>query len=339
MKTRICPLCDQPMKKTHHCDYCHSFIWKPLYLDIHYKTGSESEDDCSYAQKAHEYEYHENGSITMMPSKNVRKNKKFRGVQEIEFRGRGTSERSEDYSTTTPDDEENFRRKGGCLKKIVWIIFILVIISTIYEVIWSIVSTIDFENGGTYEYFTNAEEIINPSTDEREYTDEEVLAMGEECNSFTHMVMTSPEFIASFEEQLREQGKTELSDNYDDASYNRSYAYGDNINTYFNSSRMYFMIDGNAYYSIEWDTYSERLHTLAFEAEDSHAADVYFNITMESLGLHSERYLDEFQKQRSIAEDKGYIFYDIDELEVYISYYDSDAASESTYYVSIEQKD
>ena len=68
MKVRICPLCDQPMKKAHHCDSCDSFIWKPLYMDIHYNTGTMQEEDCSYDVKEHDYEYLDDGSVTMMPS-------------------------------------------------------------------------------------------------------------------------------------------------------------------------------------------------------------------------------------------------------------------------------
>lgn len=48
MKTRICPYCDSPMKKPHRCDMCHSFVWKPNILDIHYKQNV-SNKDCAYS--------------------------------------------------------------------------------------------------------------------------------------------------------------------------------------------------------------------------------------------------------------------------------------------------
>ena len=113
MKTRICPLCDQPMKKKHHCDSCNSFIWKPIYLDIHYSTGSPYEADCSFDAMPHEYTYRDDGSVTMMPSSQHDKEtkKKFRGVDEIELPSRTASKRSRKKSTSTP------KKKGGCLKK------------------------------------------------------------------------------------------------------------------------------------------------------------------------------------------------------------------------------
>lgn len=338
MKTRICPLCDQPMKKAHHCDYCNSFVWKPMYLDIHYKTGYDSGEDCSYSQKLHDYEYHENGSVTMMPSKEERKNKKFRGIQEIEFEKRNISGTSERYSTTTPDERRVFRKKGGCLKKIILIIFILTIISTIYNIVWAMISAIDF--GGVPELGSgvNVEEVLNPSTDEKEYSDEEVLEMGEVCNGYAHMSITAPDFIAAFEEQMQALYEGGLEDYYED-SYNRAYFYGDEKNTYFNSSRMYSLEAEDGYYSIDWDTYSKQLHSVAYDVTGEKTADAYFDMTMEALGLQSEHYLDEFQTQRSTAKDNGYVFYDIEDLEIYISYYDGGSAEGATYYVSIDCKD
>ncbi len=67
MRTRICPLCDQPMKKAHYCDSCNSFVWKPVYIDIHYNTSGSSGQDCAYDAVQHDYSYHEDGSVTTMP--------------------------------------------------------------------------------------------------------------------------------------------------------------------------------------------------------------------------------------------------------------------------------
>lgn len=72
MKVRVCPLCDQPMKKMHHCDNCNSFIWKPQYIDIHYNTDTVQGSDCSFGAEPHDYDYCEDGSVTMMPSRKRR---------------------------------------------------------------------------------------------------------------------------------------------------------------------------------------------------------------------------------------------------------------------------
>ena len=124
MKTRICPLCDQPMRKQHHCDICHSFVWKPVYLDIHYSTAEFQGEDCSYDAMNHDYEYKENGSVTMMPSERTEtnKNRKFRGAEEIDF---PTVPRAPKTSSTGKSG-----KKDGCLKSssifalLIWLLFV-----------------------------------------------------------------------------------------------------------------------------------------------------------------------------------------------------------------------
>ena len=50
MIVRICPMCDSEMKKAHYCDACHTWIWKPQMLDVHYNTETRGlgEVDCAY---------------------------------------------------------------------------------------------------------------------------------------------------------------------------------------------------------------------------------------------------------------------------------------------------
>lgn len=78
MKVRICPLCDQPMKKAHHCDTCDSFVWKPLYLDIHYNTDQMQGPDCSYHQQEHTCDYDKDDSVKSVPVKSRSKIKNIR---------------------------------------------------------------------------------------------------------------------------------------------------------------------------------------------------------------------------------------------------------------------
>ena len=78
MKVRICPLCDQPMKKAHHCDTCDSFVWKPLYLDIHYNTDQMQGPDCSYHQQEDTCDYEKDGSVKSVPVKSRSKIKNIR---------------------------------------------------------------------------------------------------------------------------------------------------------------------------------------------------------------------------------------------------------------------
>ena len=59
MIVRICPLCDSEMKKAHYCDTCHSFVWRPQMLDVHYNTQSRGlgEVDCSYGEEHDHYDH------------------------------------------------------------------------------------------------------------------------------------------------------------------------------------------------------------------------------------------------------------------------------------------
>ena len=112
------------MKKQHHCDSCNSFVWKPVYLDIHYSTADFQGEDCSYDAVKHDYVYKDNGTVTMMPSEKYKKTetKKFRGVDEIDF---PATSRGKNTSATTKSG-----KKGGCLKStsifafLLWFLFI-----------------------------------------------------------------------------------------------------------------------------------------------------------------------------------------------------------------------
>lgn len=334
MKTRICPLCDQPMKKAHHCDSCGSFVWKPMYLDIHYKTGYDSGSDCAYDQNPHEYQYHDDGSVTMMPSKDRGKHKKFRGVQEIELPRYNTAESSERYDTTTPKSGRSAKNRGGCLKKIILIIVTLSIVFSVNSIVFSVISDMDFGEAVPEIGYGTAEE-VEPMR-ETEYTEDEVIALGEECNGYTHMDMTCRDFVTKFEMRIREIYPDDLLEYYDD-SYNHAYIYETGANTYYSSNRMYIFGDDKGYCTVNWDTYSERLHSIDFDIRGTELSEAFFNIVMKTLGLHDEQYLEQFQNQRSIAEDEGYVFYNTEDLEVYISYYDDGNAEKSSYYVSISK--
>ncbi len=63
MIVRICPMCDSEMKKTHYCDVCHSWIWKPQMLDVHFnsQTRGMGEPDCAYGDE-HDAYHHMMGS-------------------------------------------------------------------------------------------------------------------------------------------------------------------------------------------------------------------------------------------------------------------------------------
>lgn len=337
MKTRICPLCDQPMKKAHHCDSCNSFIWKPMYLDIHYSTGNQYEADCSYDAIPHDYEYHENGSVTMMPSENdeKRRKKKFRGVDEIEFPTR-TSSRDYEKSASAPP-----KKRGGCLKKIALIIFILSLLSTVVELIFSMVADVgsdllvpEPQPEISIEEEWNIEDWVDPGTKEIEFTVDEVMAMGEECTAYSHMDVVWTDVVLAMEGMMDGVDSSQPIE-YSESTYNWAYDYGKEVDTYFTSSRVYDLESDTGYYEIGWDTYSGRVHYVNFDVNGRDTAEYYYIQTMYTLSYENEHMIEEFQKGLSVAEDEGYVFYDTEGYEIYISYYDGNDGYEPSYYISI----
>lgn len=341
MKVRICPLCDQPMKKAHRCDYCHSFVWKPQYMDIHYNTDTIQGKDCSYDSKPHDYEYHDNGSVTMMPSK--KKPKKERQPQSFEQR---KTESYKDYQKPYRSEASAGKRNAsGKAKLIIILLMVFAIISTVIEVIGSFTERMPFDISGagsndvvreTQQIYGDEDEDDGYSSSgdgERiEYTDEEVMAGGKECTGIEHMEVTMDAFIAAVEPELSALGVDTSS--FSDESNNYSYDYGDDYSyTYFVQERMYDMdIDIGYYYNVSWDTFSKKLHEVSYNVYDSERAEAFYVSTMQALTGDGEKFRKEFQKQREVAEKDEYVFFDTDGYEIYINYYEGYSES---YYISI----
>ena len=341
MKVRICPLCDQPMKKAHRCDYCHSFVWKPQYMDIHYNTDTIQGKDCSYDSKPHDYEYHDNGSVTMMPSK--KKPKKERQPQNF---GQRKTESYKDYQKPYRSEASAEKRNAsGKVKLTIILLMVFAIISTVIEVIGSFAERMPFDISGagsndvgseTQQIYGDEDEddgYSSSGSGERiEYTDEEVIAGGKECTGIDHMEVTMDAFIAAVEPELSALGVDTLS--FSDASNNYSYDYGDNYSyTYFVQERMYDMdVDIGYYYNVSWDTFSKKLHEVSYNVYDSERAEEFYVSTMQALTGDGEKFRKEFQKQRETAEKDEYVFFDTDGYEIYINYYEDYLES---YYISI----
>lgn len=338
MKVRICPLCDQPMKKAHRCDYCNSFVWKPQYLDIHYNTDTVKGKDCSYDSKPHDYDYHENGSVTMMPSDNKSgKLQKRRSTRQTK-----TNTYSPPYQT---DRDDSGRRASGKGKVAVILAVVFAVISIVAEVISNLEERIPFDISGAgsnaiisetqYTYDEDDGDDGYPASgdgERMEYTDEEVIAGGRECTGIEHMEATIDEFVVAVEPELSELGvDTSL---YSDTSNNYSYDYGSDYSyTYFVQERMYDMdMEIGYYYNISWDTFSKKLHEVSYNVYDGERAEEFYVSTMQALTGDGEKFRKEFQKQRGVAEKDEYVFFDTDGYEVYINYYEGYSDS---YYISI----
>lgn len=336
MKVRICPLCDQPMTKAHHCDSCNSFIWKPQYLDIHYNTDTMKGQDCSYNSEEHAYNYHEDGSVTTMPRSDRLKKR------------RRENENDETKKTVYPVYRKPVEeRRSASEKQPIGRIKLILILAIVFSIISQLIAIFSSAVERKQESFfgTAANQVIEDTQDisgeddegwysdgERvEYSDEEVMAGGKECTGIAHMDITAEEFIAAAEPELAELGM-DMSQ-FSEESNNYSYDYGrDNSYTYFTQERMYDMDISVGYYNVTWDTFSKRLHEVSYNVCDSDRTEDFYVATMQALTGNGEKFRKEFQKQRNIAEKDEYVFFDTDEYEVYINYYEGYSES---YYVSI----
>lgn len=331
MKTRICPLCDHPMTKKHRCDNCNSFIWKPEYIDIHYNSQTTGGEDCSYNKKDHDYVYHDDGSVTSMPSK---KQKKFEDKPLEEPDNFDTYKKS--YK-----EEGTFEKKRSSGKMVIIIAAILFLITSVPEIILGISGSIKKSNAQDHSYSYLETNDGNNGTDygsseeKTEYSDEEVIARGEECSGLGHLTAEKESFL-----QLLEPGLTQLGadvSNYNDTSYNYIYdfGYGD-TRSYYSQQRMYDLEDSTGYYyAVEWDTVSGRLHEACYDVLGSENAESFFVITMQALNGDGESWRGAFEDGVKTAESEGYVFYDEGEYEIYISYTFYESSKEESYYISI----
>ena len=64
-------------------------------MDIHYNTDTVHGKDCSYDSKPHDYAYHDDGSVTMMPSR-----KRLKKEQQNGTFGQKEKESYKDYQKT-----------------------------------------------------------------------------------------------------------------------------------------------------------------------------------------------------------------------------------------------
>ena len=120
MKVRICPLCDSEMKKAHYCDTCHSFVWRPEILDVHYNAQQRGmgEEDCAYGaehDKKDHYGKH-NGRFSDVLKKAGKTSKKPSSHEEVY--GQNTQKTTAHHRSKEMPDE-NKRKAGGCLAKII----------------------------------------------------------------------------------------------------------------------------------------------------------------------------------------------------------------------------
>lgn len=128
MKVRICPLCDSEMKKAHYCDTCHSFVWRPDILDVHYNAQQRGlgEEDCSYGEihDQRDHDRQQRGRFSDVLKKSGKKSENSSSHEEVY--GTDTQKMTANQrENKTSDTDRNKRKAGGCLAKIILAVIIL----------------------------------------------------------------------------------------------------------------------------------------------------------------------------------------------------------------------
>ena len=260
MKVKICPLCDSEMKKAHYCDTCHSFIWRPEILDVHYNAQQRGmgEEDCAYGmshdQKDHNNDIYGRFSDVLKKEEKKQKNRK-RATSHEEVYGSSTQKKvGRSYRTDRSGTgmEAKRRKAGGCLGKIVLAIIIL---NALLGAAGS--RLIHYFTNGDFQYVIedlmdelggdDVDGIIDPDTSSeehyRELSDQEVSAYPDGCNGYAHFDVTDEDMGALIEAWTRTEYGRDISGDDSSSEDNYIYTYDGETTSYLQKTT-YYNVDG-----------------------------------------------------------------------------------------------
>lgn len=261
MKIKLCPLCDSEMKKSHYCDVCHSFVWRPETVDIHYNADSrnQGEEDCAYGA-SHDWYGHD------MQDRNVSKEKR-----RTEPAGNRSRKRSETQQKT--------RSKNVFAKAIVIIIGL--------NILGSLSGTIvnffeDQTDSHRVPEYIAAEEITvetEPALEDGDYVEipvEDLKMYPDGCNGYQHFEMTGHEMVIGLHEWMGVYYGEDIEVSYDDSGNN--YQFTDEDGETYTYLQKYFSFDlpteAYSYIQVDCDSVTEQIHSVeasfgASEQEDA----------------------------------------------------------------------
>ena len=218
MKVKICPLCDSEMKKAHYCDTCHSFIWRPEILDVHYNAQQRGmgEEDCAYGDIYGRF------SDALKKEDKKQKNRKKATSHEEVYGSSIQKKAGRSYRTdrSGTDMEAKRRKAGGCLGKVVLAIILL---NALLGAVGS--RLIHYFTNGDFQYVIedlmdelgvdDADEIIGSDTSSEEYyrelSEQEVSAYPDGCNGYAHFDVTDEDMGALIEAWTRTEYGRDIS--------------------------------------------------------------------------------------------------------------------------------
>lgn len=314
MKVKICPLCDSEMKKSHYCDACNSWIWRPEILDIHYNAQQRGlgEEDCAYGTEHDTKDHGANryGKFSDVFKKNVKSSHEPKSKSSHEeiygTSAQNNARKHEQRKASGTDAEENKRKAGGCLGKIVLAIIVL---NAILGVIGSSVGNWidDLLDGDLTDRVEDIIDNLGSGDDDLsqevgdddyiELSDEDVSNYPDGCDGYGHFEFTDEEahqLITAWAgtEYGREPNTSSPSeDNY-------IYRYDESEMVYLQKV-VYYSLDenGDDYVMVYSDSVTGKLHSITASMADEEKAKSFYLAMVPALDTAGERSSKEWEME------------------------------------------
>lgn len=332
MIVKLCPLCDSEMKKAHYCDVCHSFVWKPQIMDIHYNTDTrgKGEVDCAYGETHDELDHH-------MPKAND---------WHKQFEKKTVSSERNSRQSGEPQEKKN--------KNLVKVIAIIIAIITIIDVMASCIVGLvgsgaeklpfdklenlvdvhdeaDEPGDEAYEdelvYESRIEEQIDQGEDSASQDDlnytviEDLSAYPDGCEEYDHFDTAIDDIRPGFDDWLREYSDQRDLDTdsiyLDEYAYNYTYKYeGESravLNTYVYAG---FEEGPELYWAIDYDSVNKKLHSVTLWYASEEDTGKFFDFLMPQLTEDYDSWKEDLFDDMFASEEDAW--YEYDGVTVYV---------------------
>lgn len=251
MIVRICPYCDQRLKKKHHCDNCNSFVWKANTMEVHeaaedeafgdfskYKTSENTASEYrTFEYENSEYKTPEYKSLereaeetgprsepgyiqVQLPLQNEpATDKKPQPSMTSDTKARGTRTPTAKSAMTRAADvtKKSDRKKSGKgAVAIIVIVFVVIGISWVVSALGDIIAD--------YEYTDVAADEAEETSSEIDLTSDDLANYTQNCTEIIHLDINGEELLQATETFLEEKGYdlSEADQNF--------YGYADRMN-------------------------------------------------------------------------------------------------------------
>lgn len=258
MIQRICPICDQVMESAHYCRHCKRWVKHPHMVEMTYRLNEQhprQEADCSYHLPIPKQE----------PEKKVK--------------------------PQTDKARTGKRSSGKGALVVVGIVALLKLITSFTGIVTDTVSEV-FEEvvRGVPEYDIDMGDYTDEAWEDYvELTDDEVLALGEACNSRGHFPILGDGMIFAAQDRIKDIGYTVTSTQT--TSYNERYDDGE---TWYGTWTDIELTDEEnpndyQYLQFDYDTATGMLHEVTISLKDpekqSEASCMLMDLLIEQGGM------------------------------------------------------